>query len=143
MTTGSGVDFVARLKPYSLGAAILVAGVFLGACNTSASSHPGPQANVTHTVASVNAVGNNEIAFQILWYNKGNAPGSSNCVLQIGEIDGNVQTYDVSTTGGTEELADGVIQPMDSNTTIMTVTVTPGQASLITPSNFQFSSCAG
>ena len=60
MTTGSGVDFVARLKPYSLGAAILVAGVFLGACNTSASSHPGPQANVTHTVASVNAVGNNE-----------------------------------------------------------------------------------
>ena len=135
-----------RSRP-PLGAAILVAGLFLGACGTSASSstHSGPsaQANVTHSVVSVNALGNNKIEFQILWYNKGKAPGSSNCVLQIGEIDGNVQTYDVSTTGGEQALANGVIQPMDSNTTIMTVTVTPGQASLITPSNFQFSSCAG
>jgi hypothetical protein len=146
MTIGFGADIVARLKPYSLGAAILVAGLFLGACGTSASSstHSGPsaQANVTHSV-SVNALGNNEIEFSILWYNAGKAPGASDCVLDIDEPDGNFQTYDVSTTGGIQALANGVIQPTDSNQTNMTVTVTPGQASLITPGDFHFSLCRG
>jgi hypothetical protein len=124
---------------------LLLGCVAVGIAIFSALSHANTPAakpaDVTHQVRDLSALSNNTINFTILWYNKGKGPGGSDCILQIEEPDGNSQTYEVSTTGGAQALANGVIQPTDSNSTGMTVTVTPGQASLITPSDFQFSSC--